>query len=154
MTGNVRKIKQSLDVKVYRRMLIAIGIGVGVGTLYAWVRMRELEFVYFGIFLGVMALFIGPMAGIWAYRMWKLFREPEEYWFTQVKLTTFHQKMWTRGMMYFTVVIDHPEEGTMAVNTNPIFAAYGWEQPLLEDYLNKTVTVGYNSQTGSVVVID
>ena len=39
------------------------------------------------------------------------------------------------------------------MNTNPIFHPIGWEQPLLQDYLNKTVTVGYNRETGMVVVI-
>ena len=150
---NIRQIRQSLDMMVYKRVLIAIAIGTGLGLLYGWFQFRKYEFVYFGIFLGWMALFLVPAAGFWGWKMWKLFREPEEYFFTQVKLASPHQKLWTRGMMYFTVVIDHPEEGTIAVNTNPVFASYGWEQPLLEDYLNKTVTVGYNRETGMVVVI-
>ena len=151
---NIRMIRQSLDMTVYRRMLIAIAIGTGLGLLYGWVRFREYDDLYLELFLGMMVIFVGPPTAIWGYRMWKLFRVPEEYFFTQAKLSTFHQKMWTRGMMYFTVVINHPEEGTVAVNTNPVFASYGWEQPLLEDYLNRTVTVGYNRETGTVVVID
>ena len=151
---NIRMIKRSLDMTVYKRMLIAIAIATGLGLLYGWARFREYDDLYLELFLGMMVIFVGPPTAIWGYRVWKLFRVPEEYFFTQAKLTTFHQKMWTRGMMYFTVVIDHPEEGTVAVNTNPVFASYGWEQPLLEEYLNKTVTVGYNRETGTVVVID
>ena len=150
---NIRMIRQSLDMTVYRRMLIAIAIGTGLGLLYGWVRFREYDDLYLELFLGMMVIFVGTPSAIWGYRMWKLFRVPEEYFFTQTKLSTFHQRMWTRGMMCFTVVIDHPEEGTVAVSTNPIFASYGWEQPLLEDYMNRTVTVGYNRETGMVVVI-
>lgn len=152
-TYNIRMIKRSLDRMVYKRVLIAIGIGAGLGTLYGWVTMRDYEPVFFRIFLGWMAAVLAIPVGVWVYRMWKLFRVPEEYFFTRAELSTFHHKLWTRGMMYFTVVIDHPEEGRIAVNTNPIFASWGWEQPLLEDYLNTTVTVGYNRETGMVVVI-
>ena len=151
---NIRMIKRSLDMRLCKRMLIAIGIATGLGLLYGWAQFRKYDFLNFGLFLSMMVIFVGTPSAIWGYRMWKLFRVPEEYFFTQAKLSTFHQKMWTRGMMCFTVVIDHPEEGTVAVSTNPIFASYGWEQPLLEDYLNKTVTVGYNRETGTVVVID
>ena len=154
MTGNVRMIKQSLDVKVCRRMLIAVGIGMGLGVIYGLGMFRDEDPVVFWMFLGVTTLFISPVMVLCGWRLWKLYRMPEEYFFTQAKLSTFHQKMWSRGMMYFTVVIDHPEEGTIAVNTNPIFASHGWEQPLLENYMNRTVTVGYNRETGMVVVID
>ena len=151
---NIRMIKRSLDMTVYKRMLMAIGIATGLGLLYGLGMARNEDPEVFWLFLIFTAMFVTPTAGIWVWRIWKLFRVPEEYFFTQAKLSTFHQRMWTRGMMYFTVVIDHPEEGTVAVNTNPIFASYGWEQPLLEDYLNRTVTVGYNRETGTVVVID
>ena len=150
---NIRMVKRSLDIMVYRRMLMAIGFTTALGLLYGWARFREYDFEFFGFFLGWMAVMILPCAGIWAYRMWKLFREPEEYFFTRAVLASPHQCWWPRGMR-FTAVIDHPEEGTLAVNTNPIFRPVGLEQPLLEDYLNKTVTVGYNRETGMVVVIE
>ena len=149
---NIRMIKRSLDMTVYKRMLIAIGIGTGLGLLYGWARFREYDDLYLELFLGMMVIFVGPPTAIWGYRMWKLFRVPEEYFFTKATLTTFHQCWWPRGMC-FTVVIDHPEEGTVAVSTNPIFHPTGWEQPLLQDYMNKTVTIGYNRETGMVVVI-
>ena len=149
---NIRMIRQSLDMKVYRRALIAYGIGVGLGVVYGLGTFRDYEPVYFWMYLGLSGIVILPLTLIWVWRMWKLFREPEEYFFTKAALTAFHQNPWHRAM-YFTVVIDHPEEGALAVNTNPIFHPIGWEQPLLQDYLNKTVTVGYNRETGMVVVI-
>ena len=148
----IRRIRQSVDFMVYRRILIAMGIGLGLGLLYGWGMMREYEFAVFGMFLGILVLVFSVPCAIWGYRMWKLFRAPEEYYFTHVKLTSFRQCWWPRGMC-FTVVIDHPEEGTVAVSTNPIFRPTGWEQPLLQDYMNKTVTVAYNRETGMVVVI-
>lgn len=152
-TYNIRMIRRSLDLKVYKRVLIAIAIGMALGTLYAWGTMRAYEPVYFRIFLGWMAVILAIPVGIWGFRIWKLFRVPEEYCFAQVKLTSFRQNWWPRGIC-FTVLIDHPEAGTVAVSTNPIFHATGWEQPLLEDYMNRTVTVGYNRETGMVVVIE
>ena len=150
---NIRLIKRSLDMKVYKRILIAYGIGVGLGVVYGLGTFRDYEPVYFWMFLGLSALIIVPLMGIWVWRMWKLFRAPEEYFFTRATLESPHQCWWPRGMR-FRVVIEHPKEGTLAVNTNPIFRPVGWEQPLLEDYLNKTVTVGCNRETGMVVVID
>ena len=150
---NIRMIKRSLDMTVYKRMLIAIGIATGLGLLYGlgMTRNEDPEALWLFLFFG--ALFVIPTAGIWGWRMWKLYRVPEEYYFAQVKLTSFRQNWWPRGIC-FTVLIDHPEAGTVAVSTNPIFQATGWEQPLLEDYMNRTVTVGYNRETGTVVVID
>ena len=151
-TYNIRMIRRSLDMKVYKRILIAIAIAAGLGLLYGWVQFRKYDFLNFGLFLSMMVIFVGTPSTIWGFRMWKLFRVPEEYYFAQVKLTSFRQNWWPRGIC-FTVLIDHPEAGTVAVSTNPIFHATGWEQPLLEDYMNRTVTVGYNRETGMVVVI-
>ena len=149
---NIRMVKQSLDMMVYKRMLIAVGIGTGLGLLYGLGMALNEDPELFRLFLIIGAIFVIPTAGIWVWRMWKLFRELEEYFFTKATLTSFHQSWWSRGIC-FTVVIDHPEEGTVAVSTNPIFRPTGWEQPLLQDYMNKTVTIGYNRETGMVVVI-
>lgn len=148
----IRQIKNSLDMAVYRRELFAIAIGAGLGLFFGWLRLREYGAEFVWIFAAVMAVLLSPAIVVTGYRMWKLLREPEEYFFTRVKLASPHQKWW-RGAMYFTVVIEDPEEGTVAADTNPIFFAYGFEPPLMEDYLNKTVPIAYNRATGMVVVL-
>ena len=53
----------------------------------------------------------------------------------------------------FTVLL-RDEEGTVITRTHSIFAyAKSMFGPSMEEYLNETVTVGYNEETGEVVVI-
>lgn len=59
-----------------------------------------------------------------------------------------------RGFMYFTVVLEDPDGSRFIVNTNTIFQSYGTSfGPSMENYVNQTVTVAYNEDTGEVVVI-
>jgi len=84
----------------------------------------------------------------------KIFRQPEGYVIGRCKLSQPHQCHLSRGAMYFTIVLEDPGDGGKYIlNTRPIFASYGIAGPLLEDYINKTVEVAYNEDTGSVVVI-
>ena len=89
--------------------------------------------------------------GIWV--TLRAFRCPEHYIFCKASLTKPHGSTWGRGAMYFTVVLEDPEEGKFFVDTRPIFQSHGLEGPLMEEYLNKTVTIAYNRETEVVVVI-
>ena len=55
--------------------------------------------------------------------------------------------------MYFTVVIEDAEGNRFPANTHDIFYTHSITGLSLEDYVNKTVEVGYNTETGQVVVI-
>ena len=94
-----------------------------------------------------------PFWCFWIIRTIRLLRKPEEYFFCKCTLSSVHHRAFLKGAMYFTVVIEDPEGNRFAADTHAIFAAYGIAEPLLENYINRTVTVGYNRETEMVVVI-
>ena len=49
--------------------------------------------------------------------------------------------------------LNSPEKGSVTTKTSSIFLARGWLGPLMEDYVNRDVTLAYNEETGQVVVI-
>lgn len=149
----IRQISQSLDMAVYRREILAWTIGVALGLIYGLARFRDYEMEVFLTFLGIVLVIVTPLLGISAYRIYRLLREPEEYFFTRAKLVSPHQKNGFHHGLCFTVIIQDPEEGTLAADTNPIFFARGFEEPLMEHYLDKTVPIAYNRSTGMVVVL-
>lgn len=149
----IRQIKNSLDMAVYRRDLIGTAIGAGLGLLFGWAKLREYGPDTVWIFVAFTLVLLSPLFAVTGYRMWKLLREPEEYFFTRAKLVSPHQKNWFKYGLCFTVVIEDPEEGTLAADTNPIFFARGFEEPLMEHYLDRTVPIAYNRATGMVVVL-
>jgi len=82
-----------------------------------------------------------------------IFREPASYRFYRATLSQPHGGF-PRGWMYFTVVLEDPDGHRFLVNTNTIFQSYGTSMgPSIEDYVNQAVTIAYNEETGSVVVI-
>ena len=94
-----------------------------------------------------------PFWCFWIYRSIQILRRVEGYRFYKCRLSSPHQRPFLKGAMYFTVVIED-ENGTRFIrDTHAIFQSHGVMDPLLEDYINQTVTVGYNRETEMVVVI-
>ena len=88
-----------------------------------------------------------------AWRTVQIFRHPEGYYFCKATLSNPISGR-IRHSIRFTVVIEDPEGYKFAANTHSIFSAgRGFGSLALEDYINKTVTIGYNEETGQVVVI-
>lgn len=82
----------------------------------------------------------------------RMFRKAEHYIFCQCKLTQPHSSPFLRSF-YFTVLFQLPDGSTQEANTHAIFAAHGIIGPLMEEYINRTVTIAYNTATGNTVVI-
>lgn len=151
---NQRKLWYSLEMAVVRRQLILIGILWIVMAIICRIKfhqpyLREIEV----LMQVVTALVILPFLGFYLWRTIQIFGRPEEYIFCKCKLSSPHQRLWTKGNMYFTVVIEDEELGRFTAQTHAIFESYGIIEPLLETYINRTVTIGYNRQTETVVVI-
>ena len=150
-----RELRDSLDMAVLRRDLILVLLVDAIClVIFAFPAggflTRE--------FLLVAALICGiTIIPVLCYSIWvavKIFRNPEGYIFGKCRLSQPHQCKMARGAMYFTVVLEDPRDGGKYIlNTRPIFASYGIAGPLLEEYINKTVTVAYNEDTEAVVVI-
>ena len=105
------------------------------------------------ISLVIGAITLLPFWCFWIIRTVNIFRKPEEYFFCKCTLSSVHHKPFLKGGMYFTVVIEDPDGGRFTADTHAIFAAYGIAEPLVENYINRTVTVAYNRETEMVVVI-
>lgn len=95
--------------------------------------------------------FLLPLWITYGWRYYRVFQKPEHYTFHRVTLSHPHANKF--HAFYFAVELDSPETGPISTKTSSIFLARGWLGPLMEDYVNKTVTVAYNDATHHVVVI-
>ena len=149
-----QELWESLDMAVLRwNLIITTGIDVFILAMIAisagGIRTEEFQ----NVATLLCAITIIPML-IYSIRITvKIFRSPERYVFGRCILTQPHHCKLSRGTMYFTIVFENPDGRKEELTTRPIFASYGIAGPLLEDYINKTVDVAYNKETGSVVVI-
>lgn len=146
---NRERLWESLEMAVVRRDLIIYGV--------AWIIFDVIfclnpEGYVRNVMMVVIAALMLPFVGFYLWRTYQIFRSPEEYIFCRCKLSTPHQRYFAKGMMYFTVVIEDPEGGRFPVETHAIFSSHGFIEPLLESYINSTVTVAYNRETEMVVV--
>ena len=149
MNGNSvtkSKLWHSLEMHCLRRDLIMMLIAMILFMLITggegfWLPRLILDCVFFG-----------PFAVFYLCRCIRIFRKPEHYTFYKTTLTQFHQKFPLKAM-YFTVVLEEPDGRKLIKNTHAIFACHGIVEPVLESYVNSTVTVGLNRETGMVVVI-
>ena len=104
----------------------------------------------FGITVMAMALLSFPI--FYIYRIFKIYSHIDDYTFTEVVLDKPHGG-WGRDTMYFSVTVKDRRGASIPVDTHAIFCTRGAFSPLLEDYINKKVTVAYNNTTEYVVVI-
>lgn len=98
---------------------------------------------------------VTAVVAITAFHLWlviRICRKPDSYIFCSAVLNQPHRSDWINAM-YFTVVIEDAEGNRFPANTHDIFFTHSLTGLLLEDYVNKTVEVGYNMETGHVVVI-
>lgn len=98
---------------------------------------------------------VTAVVAITAFHLWlviRICRKPDSYIFCSAVLNQPHRSDWINAM-YFTVVIEDAEGNRFPANTHHIFFTHSLTGLLLEDYVNKTVEVGYNMETGHVVVI-
>ena len=101
----------------------------------------------------VVAMVMGPIFGFCAIRTINIFRHVESYHFCKANLCN-PKGGRVRDTIKFTVLIEDADGNKFAANTHSIFHTHtGWFVPGFEDYVNQTVTVGYNEETGQVVVI-
>ena len=98
---------------------------------------------------------VTAVVAITAFHLWQVIRicrKPDSYIFCSAVLNQPHRSDWINAM-YFTVVIEDAEGNRFPANTHDIFFTHSITGLSLEDYVNKTVEVGYNMETGHVVVI-
>ena len=144
------QLKDSLEVSTIKSrsllILVVTVIFCTVASLPSWGR-EETGLV----FTLVLSMTVVPFYLIYAVILWKIFRKAAFYRFYRVKLLQPHASYFR--LFHFTILLED-EEGTIITRTRSFFdigkSSFG---PSMEDYLNKTVTVAYNQETGQVVVI-
>lgn len=146
-----KRLWHSVEMAFVRLEMILWAVGYGVGLVMCLFNDTGIPQITWMLVIFVSAIFL-PFLGFWLVRGWRIFQSPGEYILCTAKLSQPHAG-YPRGTMYFTVVLETEEEGTFVTNTHAIFQTHGSVGPLLEDYINKTVTIGYNQETGMVVVI-
>ena len=146
------RLKDSLDAAQLRYgcwlLLFAYGAALAAAALTS---RREIALPVTAV---VMGLGIGACLVRILLELLAILREPEGYVFCRAELGQPRHEPMTRGNFSFSAVIETEREGRFLVETKPIFLSHGFGGPLMEDYLGKTVTLAWNRETGSVVVIE
>ena len=139
-----KRLWDSLEMHHYRVTLLVITVMFAIVFFPFLGRFSE------GVIL-ILMVFL-PFYGFYIHRIFQIFRYPEQYIFTRCKLERFHFSPFWRTAC-FSVRLEIPEIGIINDETASIFATHGIALPLLENYVNHEVLVGYNRYTGRIVVI-
>lgn len=151
-----RQLWQSLDMAYVKLWLFVAALC----TLIMWVffRLTIRRDAYHTLeqivsYWLVVAMVMGPIFGFCVIRTISLFRHVESYHFCKANLCN-PKGGRVRDTIKFTVLIEDADGGKFVADTHSIFTTHrGSPNLALEDYVNQTVTVGYNEETGQVVVI-
>jgi len=139
---NLKKVLRSVEMNCllaeFTVLIIACAFFASIGGA------KEIRIV------AVTAVVVITVFHLW--RVIRICRKPDSYIFCTAVLYQHHRSDW-RKAMYFTVVIEDAEGNRFPANTHDIFYTHSITGLSLEDYVNKTVEVGYNEETGQVVVI-
>ena len=143
-----QKLKASVDMAYVRVNITIYIIFLLIGLLMGLGR-PELIPGSIGVFALCGLIMLIPSLRI----LFRIYRDVSGYQLYKATLSQPHSGF-PSGYMYFTIVLEKPDGCRLIVNTNTVFQSYGTAfGPSMEDYVNQTVTVAYNENTGAVVVI-
>ena len=150
---NYPRLKNSVQYRFDRKQFFLIA-GV-LGVCYLLILPSALDLLRFergregGIALLVlMSVIILPLIAWFAYRWLRLFVHIDAWCFSEAVLDKPHAGY--KGGVYFTVEITDRRGNKKLVDTDKIF---GIQEPRLEDYVNRSVLIGYNEETEVVALI-
>jgi hypothetical protein len=150
-----KKLKNSLDmVSVRMYLFIAGAAGAIEGVFVLLFADRPPSGPSRWLIFGFMVLIsVAPILSFCAWRTVAIFRCPESYHFCRAKLSNPRGGR-IRDTIRFLVLLEDADGGKFTAYTHSIFHTHRGSAGLaLEDYVNQEVAVGYNEETGSVVVI-
>ncbi len=149
------KLKNSLDMVSVRLYLFMAGMvalleGVMVLFLISGPPFGPSRWGAYGLMLLVSVV---PILIFCAWRTISIFRCPESYHFCKTTLCN-PKGGRIRDTIRFLVLLEDAEGSKFTAYTHSIFQTHKSSFGLaLEDYVNREVTVGYNEETETVVVI-
>lgn len=146
------RLRGSLEIAVlWRNLALILVIGVPFTLIYGLLNGGFGDF-FWALAAMVFGFMVVPVTAFCIIRTVLIYRKPQSYIFCRTKLAQ-PRSSW-KYMMYYTMVLEDPEDGRKFIaDTNAIFYSHGTMSPTIEEYTNKTVTIAYNRETGSVVVI-
>ena len=141
------KLKCSLEIAHIRSALVVWSFLVA-----AYVTALTLFWGGLTVTATLCGAFLLPIWIAYGWRYFRVFRKIDRYSFHKTILAQPHTSRFVHAF-HFTVVLEGTEKGTVTTKTSSIFLARGWLGPIMEDYVNRDVTLAYNEETGQVVVI-
>lgn len=96
----------------------------------------------------ISALYI-PFILFFLFKIQKMFKKPEDYSFSETVLREVHI---VGANAFFTVRIV-VGNNILSVDTKSFFHV-GWKAPRVDEYKDRPVTIGYNTSTNEVIVIN
>lgn len=150
---NYERLKNSVEMQCAKRQLILLSVVTGFCALMVAAPIALSEdpaMTAMGVTFMLMMLLPFPI--FYIYRIFKIYSHIDDYTFTEVVLDKPHGG-WGRDTMYFDVKVRDRFGKEIYTETHAIFATQGEFSPLIEDYINKKVRIGYNNTTEYIVVI-
>ncbi len=155
--ADVKQIRQRLwDSLEMQAVIRYLAIALILAVFCILLGMRELRYLEPGFrIMGtaiITALSALPLLIFCVIRTVRIFWKPESYHFCKTNLSN-PKGGYIRHTIRFSVLLEDSAGKKFVADTHSIFYTNGFAVPLLEDYVNQTVTVAYNEETGMVVVI-
>lgn len=151
LTQNRRKLWHSAEMAYVRSQLVECSVLYALLLLAAFFGSRG-KAPLLALAVG-MALCVLPELAACLWEAFCILHRPGDYIFCTTQLHDPSSVLLDRGSFTLTGVIDDADGSHIAVRTHPIFLSHGFGALRMEEYTDKTVTVGWNRKTDSVVVI-
>ena len=150
-----RQLWYSLDMAYVKLYLFVCAVCIPLSLLIGWISTRDYYLQEFRapIIWAVTLIAVGPFLLFCIIRTINIFRCPGSYHFCKTVLCN-PKGGSLRDTIKFTVLIEDADGDKFAANTHSIFTTHTSMFGLgFEDYVNRTVTAGYNEETGQVIII-
>ena len=148
----IQALRGSLEMGYVRRNILFCLAMLPVSGLVFLIKVNPVTGSLFWQLMGIMLLAISPFLLFYLIRILRIYRKPERYVFSKVELRRPYHSF-NSHVMYFSILVENSEGRKIPADTHAIFATRGLIGPLMEEYVNRTVTVAYNEDTKMVVVI-
>ena len=149
-----RDLWHSLDMAFVKIFLFWTAVVTVIVSVTVILASRGIDPQERGAVLGtILVIAVLPILIFCAWRTFRIFQATESYIFCK---TTLSNPMGGRfrDSIKFRVILEDADGGKFVADTHSIFSTHKDFTGLgFEDYVNQTVTIAYNVETGNVVVI-
>ena len=147
------RLKESVEYRFDRKQVIIMASVFGgyflLILLVCLPAVGNAAWDVLGVMMLIMLLIFLPIVAYFVYHWLEIFLRIDSYVFREVVLN--RPQVATRGRVKYTVTFTDRHGKSLTRDTSRMFTSQ--TQPLLEDYNNQTVLIGYNEETDRVVVI-